>query len=138
MHPVDVRVQGKVLGGDEGKKREKRRWGKRDGRGRREKMRGRNFSTVQQHSGYLFDDVLSGGECNLDGTLGNWQEEVLHRLLNSRLDTLLQLRVLLQEEDLGEGGGGGEGEFLQEEGKRGNRGFALRGCTLLESQTPLS
>ena len=90
-----------------------------------------NFSTVQQHSGYLFDDVFSGGECNLDGALGNWQEEVLHRLLNSRLDTLLQLRVLLQEEDLGEGGGGGESFWRKKE--EGNRGFALRSCTLLAS-----
>ena len=102
-------------------------WEGKDGEDERE-----NFSTVQQHSGYLFDDVFSGGECNLDGTLGNWQEEVLHCLLNSRLDTLLQLRVLLQEEDLGEGGGGGE-SFWRKKEEEGNRGFALRSCTLLAS-----
>ena len=85
-------------------------------------MRGINFSTVLQHSGYLFDDVLSGGECNLDGALGNWQEEVLHRFLNSRLDTLLQLRVLLQEEDLGEGGGEGE-SFCRKKEKGATEGL---------------
>ena len=69
--------------------------------------------------------MFSGGKCNLDGALGDWQEEVLDCLLYSWLDTLLQLRVLLEEEDLG-----GEGE--EEKVSRGNRGFAL-----LESHTPM-
>lgn len=57
--------------------------------------------------------MFSGGECNLDGALSDWQEEVLDCLLYSRFDTLLQLRVLLEEEDLGGGGEGGRRrEFL--------------------------
>ena len=63
-----------------------------------------NQADLHYYDGYLLDNVFGGGECNLDGALGDWQEEVLDCLLYSWLDTLLQLRVLLEEEDLGGGG----------------------------------
>ena len=89
---------------------------------------------LHYYGGYLLDNVFSGGECNLDGALGDWQEEVLDCLLYSRFDTLLQLRILLEEEDLG-GGGGRRREKVRV--SRGNRGFALRDHSLLGSHTPV-
>ena len=51
----------------------------------------------------LFDDVLSGGEGDLDGAVHHGQQEVLHRLLYGRLHTVLQLGKMLEQSQL-EGG----------------------------------